>query len=311
MATRICGSGGLAAVLLMAFLLCGCTGTQNGAPAPIAAGASAADQSTSRIRLTAPTTFFVSPSGSDAADGLTANTPWQTLQHAYDTIKNNYDLAGNVVTIKLEDGTYGPVNGRDNVVFCDGYIVGQVSDLRFVGNPDHPENVVIKGRSNNLFEIMNTRVNLDGMTLTGTGSTVGMLSYFGARVTFYHIIFGPMGTGINLSAYGGIIKAFSDYQITGSAGYHMLSNTPGSRIDIDNKVVTISGSPHFSAAFAVAENLALISSYGNTFPGTPVTGTRYIVQSNSVIQVSGGPDHFPGDSDGSAGSGGIYISSGK
>lgn len=264
-----------------------------------------------RIRLTSDAEFYVSPSGSDQADGLTASTPWQTLQHAYDTIKNNYDLAGNVVVIKLADGTYGPVKGKDNTVVCDGYIVGQVSDVRFVGNPDHPENVVITGRSNNIFEIMNTRVNIDGMTLTGTGSTVGMLSYFGSRITFYHVSFGPMGTGIHLSAYGGIIKAFSDYQITGGAGYHMLSNTPGSRIDIDNKVVTISGALRFTAAFAVAENLALISSYGNKFPGTPVTGTRYIVQSNSVIQVSGGPDHFPGDAVGSAASGGTYISPGN
>lgn len=311
MTTRIWGLASATILISVMVFFSGCAATQDRAPAPIAASAAIAPESGSRIRLTSATEFFVSPSGSDQADGLTADTPWQTLQHAYDTIKNNYDLAGNVVTIKLADGTYGPVNGKDNVVACDGYIVGQVSDVRFVGDPDHPEKVVIKARSNNIFEIMNTRVNLDGMTLTGTGSTVGMLSYFGSRITFYHIIFGPMGTGIHLSAYGGIIKAFSNYQITGGAGYHMLSNTPGSRIDIDNKLVSISGAPRFTAAFAVAENLGLISSCGNTFPGTPVTGTRYIVQSNSVIQVFGGPNHFPGDAEGSAGSGGIYISSGN
>jgi hypothetical protein len=260
-----------------------------------------------RVRLTAPADFFVSPMGSDGADGLTTASPWQTLQHAYDTIKNDYDRAGFVAAIHLADGTYGPVNGKDNVVYCDGYVVGQVADVRFVGNPQHPENVVITVRSNNIFEIMNTRVNIDGLTLTGTGSSVWLLSYFGGRITFAHLIFGPMGSGIHLSAYGGIILSFSDYQITGGAGYHMLSNTPGSRIHVDNKIITLSGTPRFSAAFAVAENLGLISAYGNKFPGTEAKGTRYIVIRNAVIQTSGGADYFPGDAPGSAAAGGVYA----
>jgi len=227
-----------------------------------------------RIRLNAATTFFLSPTGSDDADGLTDKTPWRTMQHAYDAVKNNYDLAGFPVTIHLADGTYGSEGGKDNVVFCDGYIVGQVGNVTFQGNSAHPENVVISAKSNNIFEIMNTRVHIDGITLTGTGSTVGLLSYFGARITFTNLIFGPMGTGIHLSAYGGIIIAQSNYQITGGAGYHMLSNTPGSRIHIDNRTVTISNSPAFTAAFATAENLAMISAYGNKFAGTAATGTR-------------------------------------
>lgn len=260
-----------------------------------------------RIRLKTATVFYVSPTGSDSADGLTASTPWQTLQHAYDTVKNNYDLAGLQATIQLADGTYGPVNGKDNVVFCDGYVVGQVGNIIFHGNSDHPEKVVITARSNNIFEIMNTRVHVDGVTLTGTGSTVGLLSYFGARITFTNLVFGPMGTGIHLSAFGGIIIAQSDYRITGGAGYHMLANSPGSRIHIDNRTVTISNNPTFSAAFATSENLAMISAYGNKFPGTPATGARYLVNMNSIIQASGGEDHFPGNSAGSAASGGRYV----
>jgi hypothetical protein len=260
-----------------------------------------------RIRLKAATTFFLSPTGSDDADGLTDKTPWSTLQHAYDTVKNNYDLAGFPVTIHLADGTYGSQHGKDNVVFCDGYIVGQVGNVTFQGNPTHPEKVVIFAKSNNIFEIMNTRAHIDGMTLTGTGSTVGLLSYFGARVTFTNLIFGPMGTGIHLSAFGGIIIAQSNYSITGGAGYHMLSNTPGSRIHIDTRTVTISNSPAFTAAFATAENLAMISAYGNKFPGTAATGTRYIVNMNSIIQVSGGADYFPGNAAGAAATGGQYA----
>ena len=56
-----------------------------------------------------------------------------------------------------------------------------------------------------------------------------------------------MGEGIHLSAAGGIIIPFTDYKITGGAGYHLLSQTPGSRIDIDHKTITLSNTPKFSA----------------------------------------------------------------
>jgi len=260
----------------------------------------------SRIRLSEPNDFFISPQGSDKADGLTVATPWHTLQHAYDTVSQNYDLAGHPVTIRLADGIYGEEGGKDNVVFCDGRILGQVGPIRFVGNSANPEKVVISATSNNIFEIIATWAYLEGMTLEGTGSTVGMLSYFDARITFANIIFGPMGEGIHMSAAGGIIMPFSDYKITGGAGYHLLSQTPGSRIDIDRKTITLANTPRFSAAFAISPNLAMISAHGNTFAGTKATGTRYLVRNNSLIQTSGGPDYFPGDAPGSAATGGLY-----
>jgi hypothetical protein len=99
---------------------------------------------------------------------------------------------------------------------------------------------------------------------------------------------------------------FSDYKITGGAGYYMLSNTPGSRIDIDRKIITLSNAPKFSAAFAVAENLAMISANGNTFAGTGATGTRYILRNNAIISTSGDANYFPGNAPGSVATGGQY-----
>ncbi|MEX0643481.1 MAG: hypothetical protein WD468_12310 [Pirellulales bacterium] len=305
----ICSS----AAMLMVGVLVGC---ESSLTAPLSALDAEIDQpeqsnrsaraSTSRIRLSAATVFFVSPTGNDDASGLSDITPWHTLQHAYDTVSQNYDLAGFPATIRLADGTYGEEAGEDNVVFCDGRILGQVGPIRFVGNPAHPENVIISATSNNIFEIIATWAYIDGMTLTGTGSTVGLLSYFDARITFANIIFGPMGEGIHQSAAGGIIIPFSDYKITGGAGYHLLSQTPGSRIDIDRKTITLSGTPKFSAVFAVAQNLAMISANGNTFAGTGATGTRYLVRNNGIIQTSGDGDYFPGDAAGSVATGGQY-----
>ena len=108
-----------------------------------------------------------------------------------------------------------------------------------------------------------------------------------------------MGEGIHLSAAGGIILPVEDYRITGGAGYHLLAQTPGSRIDIGNKTITLSGTSRFSATFALAQNLAMISAHGNTFAGTGATGMRYIVRGNAIIQTSG-------DAAGWAASGGQY-----
>jgi hypothetical protein len=288
------------AVVNVLLLLVGCEAVQTSSATP------APSRESARVRLTGPTDFFLSPTGSDDADGLTAATPWRTLQHAYDTVSQNYDLAGYPATIRLADGTYGEEDGKDNVVFCDGRILGQVGPIRFVGNSEHPENVVISATSNNIFEIIATWAYIDGMTLTGTGSTVGMLSYFDARITFANVIFGPMGEGIHLSAAGGIIMPFSDYQITGGAGYHLLAQTPGSRIDLDNKTITLANNPRFSAMFALSQNLAMISAHGNTFAGTGATGTRYLARGNAIIQTFGGPDYFPGDAAGSVATGGQY-----
>jgi len=302
---------GVAILVAVVLFECGCSRTTTTVPSDTAVGsASSIDRperyKTARIRLTAATDFFVSPTGSDDANGLAASTPWRTLQHAYDVVSQNYDLAGFPVTIRLADGTYGEEAEKDNVVFCDGRILGQVGPIRFTGNSAHPENVIVSVTSNNIFEIIATWAYIDGMTLTGTGSTVGLLSYFDARITFANLIFGPMGEGIHLSASGGIIMPFSDYRITGGAGYHMLSQTPGSRIDIDHKTITLSNTPEFSATFALAQNLAMISANGNTFAGTGATGTRYIVRQNAVIQTSGDACYFPGNAAGSVTTGGQY-----
>jgi len=295
--------------MLMINILVGCDAVPTAATAPsdsAVGGERPALYKNSRIRLTGPFDFFVSPTGSDQADGLTAKTPCRTLQHAYDVVSQNYDLAGFPATIHLADGTYAKEAGKDNAVVCDGRIPGQVGPIRFIGNSAHPQNVIISVTSNNIFEIIATWAYVDGMTLTGTGSTVGLLSYFDARITFANVIFGPMGQGIHLSAFGGIIMPVGDYRITGGAGYHMLSESPGSRIHIDNKTITLAGTPHFSAAFAVSEDLAMISAHGNTFAGTGATGTRYIARQNAIIETSGDPNYFPGNAAGSVASGAQY-----
>src|SRR5713226_8353157 len=62
-----------------------------------------------RYRLTASTTLFVDvTNGNDANDGLAsgAGNALATIQKAWDTAADNFDLAGQSLTIQLADGTY-------------------------------------------------------------------------------------------------------------------------------------------------------------------------------------------------------------
>ena len=70
--------------------------------------------------------------------------------------------------------------------------------------------------------------------------------------------------------------------------------------------VTLSGSPAFSGAYAIAQSLAMIELGASTFSGS-ASGARYVVVRNAVLSVSGGgASYLPGSTAGSAGTGGYY-----
>jgi hypothetical protein len=71
-----------------------------------------------RTPLTTNTIFYVSTTGSDAADG-SISTPWKTINHAVQTIHNSYDLAGWTAEVQCYAGTY------TDSVQVNGPFVGQ------------------------------------------------------------------------------------------------------------------------------------------------------------------------------------------
>ena len=73
-------------------------------------------------RLTAPQTYYVNATtGDDSFNGLTAGTPFKTLQRAANQA-TFFNLNGFSVTVNVADGTYAPVilpqvNGSGNIYF--------------------------------------------------------------------------------------------------------------------------------------------------------------------------------------------------
>jgi hypothetical protein len=87
---------------------------------------------------------------------------------------------------------------------------------------------------------------------------------------------------------------------------HLFANQNGHILMTKSKV-TLTGTPAFSNAFAVAQYTGLVSAYSNRYSDA-ATGVRYRASGNSVIFVSGGANTvFPGDAAGVVTGGGQYL----
>ena len=71
---------------------------------------------------------------------------------------------------------------------------------------------------------------------------------------------------------------------------------------------TVVGSITFSFAFACSNRVGLILALGYSAPGGSVTGQRYIVGANAVIDTGGGGANvFPGSTPGTLQNQGVYV----
>lgn len=99
-----------------------------------------------RERLTANRTYYVSTSGSDSNDGLSASTPFLTIQRAIDVVCFTLDLNGYKVTIQLADGTYTittTIQIKPQIGWAFSNDLSIDTGVVIQGNATNPQNVVI------------------------------------------------------------------------------------------------------------------------------------------------------------------------
>ena len=262
------------------------------------------NQSGGRTVLTADTTFYVRTDGNDSNTG-TANTSGGaclTLQGMYNKLLRGYDLAGYTATIQIGAGTYNgaflataPVPG--------GLVV-------FIGDTTTPSNVVLSASGANAFEVTNGVCNiaLKGVKVTTTSSGSGVRASNGAQLNIYNMDFGACVTYQIRADYGGQVLPQTSYTISGGASAHWFAGQGGG-ITVASKTVTVTGTPAFSTAFAVAQNLSFMAVTGNTYSGSAnATGSRYNVSGNSIINTGGqATTVFPGSTNGTTPNGGLYF----
>lgn len=256
-----------------------------------------------RCRLGAATSLYVATTGSDSNHGLTTAAPFATIQKAVDVLQDRVDLNGNSITIQVADGSYSA-----GVVVRAPFIgAGSVS---INGNYTTPANCSINSSNGSCFHVQYGAVVHIGGFMVSTSGSGG------------HVIFSDTGSTINVTgplvfgqgtagarhvmANSGAYVYFQvGYTIVAGSSYHWTAQL-GGRILAPGISIALSGNPAFTW-FATADSLGQLICYGIAFSGA-ATGMRYISQLNSlIITGGGGPTYFPGDSPGSATSGGIYA----
>jgi hypothetical protein len=250
-----------------------------------------------REMLAAPRTYYVDPAGDDAASGLAAGEAFATLQKAVNAALA-LDAAGNAVTIRLADGSYqGATMSRP---MFDG------STLLVQGNAATPASVLIDGGPSGAAiraDAAGARLQVQGVKLTGQ---VGIWARYGGIVFVRGKVAYGAATARHVGAdNGGYVEVIATVEIAGGGQEHFYSSQNG-HVLMTGSTVTLTGTPAFSDAFAIAQYTGLVSAYSNSYSGA-ATGHRYRASGNGVIFVNAAGDMaLPGDTAGLVTSGGQY-----
>lgn len=265
-----------------------------------------------RIKLTAPLTLYVSPSGNDANPGTSPAAAFQTIQAAYFRLMNNYDSNGYPATIQLANGTY-----------TQGLLANQPPGLfgviTILGNAASPGSVIINsGNGVCVTATAGAVLSLNGLTLIAAGtpsvfsaSGAGIVATYDAFVYIQNLVFGACSNAHMLASASSTIAVPATaanqipYTISGSAPYHAVSSV-ACVVSIVGANITLTGTPAFSGAFVIAQNGGYINFNSTSFTGS-ATGVRYLANTNGmVLGTAGVSTYFPGSSAGSTATGGLY-----
>lgn len=270
-------------------------------------------QTLGRIKLNGTLNLYVSPSGNDTANtGLSADSPFLTMQRAWTIAITKYDLNNNSVTIHLADGTYSnPLAIWSSPMGTNGFV-------NLIGNTGSPQNVVLATANAFALSVETClNVSIQGISLGATGTipgsggvlAAGILIGFGGNVTLAGpCIFNTCSSYHVWIGNSGYFAIASSYTIGGGALAHILCGGSGAYLNMGPGpyTVTLTGTPAFSTSFiAVTQNgSGQLWSPNVTFSGS-ATGYKYSVSMNGTLSTNGGGNSYlPGSINGITGSGG-------
>jgi hypothetical protein len=257
-----------------------------------------------RERLSAGRTYYVRTDGNDANDGSAndAAHAFLTIQHGVNIAKA-LDFDGYTVTIQIADGTYA----ADPVLIL-GFVTFGVLQLN--GNAVTPANVHISPSAGWYAISVNaciTRVLLYNFKLTPYAYE-GIYAINASWVEINNLVFGAASDTQIYADGRSYVYVSGNYTVIGGGGCHWTASTL-SYINTSNITVTFSTNPTaYSSSFALAYRDSVILCTGMTFTNKAyVTGKRYDLRSCSSCESGGVSDYLPGNSAGTAVTGGQYY----
>jgi hypothetical protein len=249
--------------------------------------------------------------GLDTNNGLTAATPFQTLQKAWQYLQASFNLNGFSCTVNCTGAftiglnAYGPVTGAlgfYGVIF--NFAAG--SSITSVGAG------CLIANAGAAFTVQGSV----SISSTGSGSYSAGLGVGATGGGAVSIGSGGVNFGIcsNSHIYGNVYIQES-YSISGSAPVHINAPVANTIITYIPAIfgglinVTLTGTPTFSDSFALAYDGGLIIcvSASVSFTGS-ANGQRYNAANNGIVDTNeSGATFLPGSIAGTVSNGGIYY----
>lgn len=262
------------------------------------------------VPVTGDVTIHVSTSGSDMNGDGTSAKPFATVAYAAAFASRRYFFAGYRLIVQLDvPGTYA----------APGSLPAIGGQLVLQGDPNNPSNYILSGAGPTggnqgvIGALSGCNSLLNGLTVSNTGTinnTIYTFSGGSVTVTNCNVTSTSANTRFShFSATGnGAISLGQGLTISGGMATCLLASSNGSITIGLGIFITVTGSPTFGRAFAVAAINSSISSAGqNGFTGA-ASGPRYLATANGVISTGGaGPNYFPGSTAGSQDTGGQYV----
>jgi hypothetical protein len=258
-------------------------------------------------RLQAPRTYFVATNGSDSNDGLTAATPFLTIQHAIN-VCSIFNQNGFDITIFIANGTYVTATS----IVCP--VINGSGNIYITGNAASPQAVTITCNSGSTFQIYGPWYHFNGLRLQSLAAAVADpgkgLTFDAGQGYAQNIAFGICNDGC--------INAGGSASVLLSGTFWLELNTPcfvqgifGGFCETNEvtwPTINLNSGLTFSRAFVVASYTAIVSlRFAAINLGGATFGPRYLASTNGVVSSGGsGPNYFPGDQPGVTASGGQY-----
>ena len=251
-----------------------------------------------RERLSANRTYYVRTDGNDANTGLanTAGGALLTIQKAVD-VACALDAGTFDVTVQVGSGTY---TGAVVLKACVGSGV-----FKLTGNTTTPANVVISTTSADAVSTgPGARWSIEGFKLQTTTSGYGVQVAYGVVTISGKMEFGACASH-HLLVSNARLDINADYTINGAAQQHVRVLAAGYARSV-GRTVTLSGTLAFTT-FASAARGGVFEASSSSYSGGTITGKRYDVTLNGLIDTGGGgANYFPGNSAGATATQGLY-----
>jgi hypothetical protein len=258
--------------------------------------------------LQAPRDYYVNGiTGSDANDGLSAAKPFKTLQKAQDTLVR-FNLNGFNVTVHVAPATYSKL-----------YVgsIGGYGTVSYVGDTANPANCVIACPAGAAVLAVGTGdYQFHGFKLSSAATAPGEAStcftaWGTATLVLGSIEFGSAVDCHMLASNGGYMGCFGPFRVTGNASQHIRTESGGRILNTTYAPALLAltiPNPITVNYWAWLGSGVIIAKYGTITGAANVTGIKYGVTQNGILDVmGGGVNYLPGTVAGAVSSGGQYT----